>query len=127
MLLSLKILKAANPINKHFKMSNYENKHVIFSKMVAFFKMAVIKLPEIKYTQYCKCDKTRHFKLIRMKDFALLKCSQAHYITNTSYMLVCIRKILFQLINDGIQNGYQSWKVLTYYFSFILMSCFSKF
>ena len=51
--------------------------------------------------------------LIIMKDFALLKCIQAHNITNASYMLVCIRQILFLLINDGIENGYESRKILT--------------
>ena len=49
-----------------------------------------------------------------------MKCSQAHNTTNASYILVCIRQIIFVLINDGIQNGYQSRKVLTYsFFSFL--------
>ena len=56
--------------------------------------------------------------LIIMKDFALLKCIQAHNTTNASNMLVCIRQILFLLINDGIQNGYQSRKILTCSFFF---------
>ena len=47
-----------------------------------------------------------------------MKCSQAHNTTNASYILVFIRQIIFLLINDGIQNGYQSRKVLT--FSFFL-------
>ena len=48
-----------------------------------------------------------------------MKCSQAHNTTNASYILVCIRQIIFLLINDGIQNGYQSRKVLTYSFFFL--------
>ena len=54
-----------------------------------------------------------------------MKCSQTHNTTNASYILVCIRQIIFLLINDGIQNGYQSRKVhiLTYsFFSFIFTS-----
>ena len=47
-----------------------------------------------------------------------MKCSLAHNTTNASYILVCIRQIIFLLINDGIQNGYQSRKVLTYSFFF---------
>ena len=48
-----------------------------------------------------------------------MKCSQAHNSTNASYILVCIRQIIFLLINDGIQNGCQSRKVLTYSFFFL--------
>ena len=120
MLLSLKVLKAVNAINKHFKISNYENK---FSKWPP--------LNYLKLSTHVPVNVIKRDILIRMKDFALLKCSKAHNFTNASYMLVCIRQILFSLINDGIQNGYQSRKVLTHYFSFsflfILTSCFSKF
>ena len=57
-----------------------------------------------------------------------MKCSQAHNTTNASYILVYIRQIICLLINDGIQNGYQSRKELTYsFFSFIFTCCFSKF
>ena len=48
-----------------------------------------------------------------------MKCSQAHNTTNASYIFVCIKQIIFLLINDGIQNGYQSRKVLTYSFFFL--------
>ena len=47
-----------------------------------------------------------------------MKCSQAHNNTNESYILVCIKQITFLVINDGIQNGYQSRKVLTYFLFF---------
>ena len=48
-----------------------------------------------------------------------MKCFQAYNTTNASYILVCIRQIIFLLLNDGIQNGYQSRKVLTHSFFFL--------
>ena len=76
-LLSLKLLKAANPINKHFKISNYENELVFFLRWRLFAKWPPLNY--LKLSTHSIVSVIKHDILIRMKDFAMLKCSQAHH------------------------------------------------